>query len=128
MLSLRSSTRRMGGVVALAATALVISGCSPFAGTGEPADGNTELTLVTLDGGDDNKALGDIIAGFEAANPDITVKATWVPEDTYPTKLKTMLLAEPPDIATPYAWDQTLTFEPLNEKLLEEYDISLDDY
>ncbi|GAB2831931.1 ABC transporter substrate-binding protein [Microbacterium insulae] len=124
----RSRTVRLISVAALAAAAVVVAGCSPFAGGGGAADGDVELTLVTLDGGDDNKALEDIIAGFEDANPGVSVSATFVPEDTYATKLKTMLLAEPPDIASPYGWDQTLTFEPLNDLVLTDYDVDLDEY
>lgn len=128
-MSSRRSHRIRAGAVGILAAALATAGCSPFAGNDEPAEeGDVELTLVTLDGGDDNKALEDIIAGFEAANPGITITPTWVPEDTYPTKLKTMLLADPPDIASPYGWEQTLTFEPLNEPVFEEYSIAIDDY
>lgn len=128
MYTRRSRSVRFSAVAGLAAVAVIAAGCSPFAAGGGSSDGEVELTLVTLDGGDDNKALEDIIAGFEAANPGVTVSATFVPEDTYATKLKTMLLAEPPDIASPYGWDQTLTFEPLNDIVIDEYGIDLDDY
>lgn len=120
-------TARAGAVALLAAVGLVAAGCSPFSGGGN-ADGTVELTLLTLDGGDDNKALEEIIDAFEAENPGITINATWVPEDTYPTKLKTLLLADPPDIAWPYGWDQALAFTPLNDLLFEEYDLDLADY
>ena len=80
-----------------------------------------------MDGGDDNKALEDIIAGFEAANPGVKIKPTYVPEDTYPTKLQTTLVADAPDIAYSYGWDLMFGFKPLNDTF-EENDIDVDDY
>jgi len=112
-----------------AAVALAVVGCSPS----EVKDGGgteaspVELTLSTFDGGDDNKALEDIIAAFEAANPGITVTPTFIPEDSYTTKLQTSLLAEPPDIASPYNWDLMFEFTPLNDLVLDAHGVSLDD-
>jgi multiple sugar transport system substrate-binding protein len=128
-MSMRRSLRfRIVALLAAATATLAIAGCSPFAGKDRSTNGKVNLTLVTLDGGSDNKALDDIISGFEAANPGIKVTATWVPEDTYPTKLKTMLLADPPDIASPYGWGQTVGFEPLNKRVFDKYGINIDDY
>ena len=124
----RSPAIRAVAIIAVSGAALATAGCSPFAGRDDTSPGKVNLTLATLDGGSDNKALNDIIAGFEAANPGIKITPTYVPEDTYPTKLKTMLLADPPDIASPYGWGQTVAFQPLNEQVFDKYGIKIDDY
>lgn len=117
----------------LAAAGLAVVGCTPASVVGNDGDDgesgdSVELSLISWDGGDDNKALEDIIAGFEAANPGITIETTFVPEDTYVTKLQTMLVAEPPDLAIGYGWDVNLGFTPLNDIVFDAYGIDLADY
>lgn len=48
--------------------------------------------------------LPSVVEAFEEANPNITVQITDIPEDEYPTKIDTAILAgEPPDLGFPYA-------------------------
>ena len=122
----RPRGRRVAVGASLAILAVVATGCSPFGGGGGD-DGDVELTLLAWDGGEDNKALEDIIAGFEAANPGVKIKPTYVPEDTYATKLQTALVADAPDIAYAYGWDLMFGFKPLNETF-EANDIDVEEY
>lgn len=130
---------RVVAAASLAAVGLAVVACTPASvvgndstngdgGGGGDAASSVELSLISWDGGDDNKALEDIITGFEAANPGITIETTFVPEDTYVTKLQTMLVAEPPDIAIGYGWDVNLGFTPLNDIVFDAYGVDLADY
>jgi len=103
---------------------LVLTGCSPFGS----ATGADTLTVLTIDGGDDNLALEDIASAFEAQNDGVTVEITYVPEDTYPTKLSTALLADAPDVATPYGADTAFSFEPLDDTVFAANDLDPGDY
>ena len=115
--------RSFAAIAGAAALALALGACS----SGSPS-GDVELSLVTIDGGDDNKALEDIIDAFEEANPGITVTPTYVPEDTYATKLQTSLIADAPDVASPYGWDTMFQFSPLDELVFEPNGIDPADY
>ena len=116
-------TRSIAAAAVIAAGLLVLTGCSPFGSTTDP----DSITLLTLDGGDDNLALEEIVAAFEEQNDGVNIEITYVPEDTYATKLQTALLADAPDIASPYGADTLFSFEPLNT-VFEANDIDVDDY
>ncbi len=59
-----------------------------------------DLNIWTFPQGDDEKSLKAYKAAFEALYPDVSVKISVVPEDTYQTKVNTALQAhKPPDIA-----------------------------
>ncbi len=49
------------------------------------------------------------------------------PEDTYPTKLETALLADAPDLAAPYGTNTFFSFTPLN-KIFKDRGINVSDY
>ncbi len=59
-----------------------------------------DLSIWTFPQGDDEKSLKAYKAAFEALYPNVTVKISVVPEDTYQTKVNTALQAhKPPDVA-----------------------------
>ncbi|MEO8262419.1 MAG: extracellular solute-binding protein [Pseudolysinimonas sp.] len=117
-------TRKIVAAAVLSAGLLVLTGCSPFGSS----TGSDTITLLTLDGGDDNLALEDIVAAYEEQNDGVHIEITYVPEDTYPTKLQTALLADAPDIAAPYGADTMLSFEPLDEVVFAANGLKLSDY
>jgi len=117
-------TRKVALVVGLSVGVLALSGCSPFSSGGSDSD----ITLLTLDGGEDNLALEEIVDAFEAQNDGVHIEITYVPEDTYPTKLQTALLADAPDIAAPYGADTMLSFEPIDDLVFDAYDLDPGDY
>jgi multiple sugar transport system substrate-binding protein len=117
-------TRKIAVVAAVAVGLLALSGCSPF---GSSTDAGA-ITLLTLDGGDDNLALEEIVAAFEEQNDGVDIEITYVPEDTYATKLQTALLADAPDIAAPYGADTMFAFEPINDLVFEANGLNIGDY
>ncbi len=59
-----------------------------------------ELTVWTYPQGDDEKSLKAYKTAFEKLYPDVKIKISVIPEDTYGTKVNTALQAhKPPDIA-----------------------------
>ena len=59
-----------------------------------------DLSVWTYPQGDDETSLKAYKAAFEELYPDVTVKISVVPEDTYQTKVTTALQAhKPPDVA-----------------------------
>ena len=59
-----------------------------------------DLNIWTYPQGDDERSLKAYKAAFEELYPDVTVKISVVPEDTYGTKVNTALQAhKPPDVA-----------------------------
>lgn len=111
-------------LVAVAAIGLVVAACGPRGGTASEAPITAppaptpaasqdaaatptaapqlsgDLTIWTYPQGDDEKSLKAYKAAFEKLYPDVTVKITVVPEDTYGTKVNTALQAhKPPDVA-----------------------------
>lgn len=67
-----------------AGIALILTGCS--AGGGE-AGGKTTINYWSWDGAPGQELLDQIIDAFEAANPDITVKYTEIPQADYKAKV-----------------------------------------
>ena len=65
-----------------------------------PPDLTGELSIWTYPQGDDEKSLKAYKAAFEALYPNVNVKISVIPEDTYNTKVNTALQAhKPPDVA-----------------------------
>ena len=59
-----------------------------------------DLSIWTYPQGDDETSLKAYKAAFEQLYPDVTVKISVIPEDTYHTKVNTSLQAhKPPDVA-----------------------------
>ena len=86
--------------------ALLLAGCTgvaPAAPAGESggaaAPEKTTLTYFTFSAAPDHmKDIEQMVAAFEAANPDITVKVETAPFDQYFTKLQTLIAGgTPPD-------------------------------
>jgi multiple sugar transport system substrate-binding protein len=108
----------------MTASLVAVAGCSPIASSTD----DSTITFLTLDGGDDNLALEDIADAYEAEHPGTTIEITYVPEDTYTTKLQTAMLADSPDIATVYGADSAYSFLSLNDALFAANGIDPDDY
>jgi multiple sugar transport system substrate-binding protein len=109
----------------LAIAALGVAGCTtPFGGSTDP----NALTMLAVDGGEDNAVLDEIIAAYEEQNDGVTVEVTYVPEDTYVTKLQTAMLADAPDIANTYNTGLMFDFLPLNESVYDANDLAIDDF
>jgi multiple sugar transport system substrate-binding protein len=65
-----------------------------------PPDLKGDLTVWTYPQGDDETSLKAYKAAFEKLYPNVSVKISVIPEDTYATKVNTALQAhKPPDIA-----------------------------
>ena len=71
---------------AAGALALTLTGCSGSAG-GESSDGTTTINYWSWDGAPGEAVVTPMIEAFEAANPDITVKYTEIPQADYKTKV-----------------------------------------
>ena len=66
------------------------------------------------------KAFEDVVKGFEAANPDVTVKLNIMEREGYKTSIRNFLTADAPDIATWYAGNRMLPY--VNAGLFEPID------
>lgn len=77
-------------VAAVASLGALLAGCGGSS-TGE-SSGSVELSfLMWGDGGDTDAAYEDVIAAFEAENPDITINAEFFNTNDYDNLLKTRL-------------------------------------
>ena len=74
---MRMRVLRSAAVAASVLAALTLAGCS---GSGTSAPGHTTINFMAAD---PQKTYQPVIDGFEKANPDITVKFTYVPFDQY---------------------------------------------
>ncbi|MCJ8298800.1 MAG: extracellular solute-binding protein [Pseudomonadales bacterium] len=66
------------------------------------------------------KAFEDVIAGFEAENPDVQVTLNLFDHEGYKTSIRNFLTAEAPDLATWYAGNRMLPY--VNAGLFEPVD------
>jgi multiple sugar transport system substrate-binding protein len=101
--------------------------CLTFGGVAAQEEPVTLNLWMFLDG---TGFLPAVVEAFEAANPNINIEITDIPEDEYITKIDTAILAgDPPDIGFPYAqrWIKAGYVLPIDEALAEQ-GISLDDY
>ena len=94
--------RSLALLVGVAATALVLSGCSS---AGEPAATAEGSGTVQFLGPEDPKTFEPVISAFEAKHPDITIKYTQVPFDQYSNTLQQRLAAKD-DTIDVFAVDQ----------------------
>ncbi|WP_061962757.1 ABC transporter substrate-binding protein [Demequina aurantiaca] len=91
------NSRQTGGIVAASAVMiLALTACSSSASDGDagndsdaPAEANVELQFSHVDA--DDAGIAAVVAGFEAANPGITVTPTSLGVDAYNTTLTTQL-------------------------------------
>jgi multiple sugar transport system substrate-binding protein len=93
------------------------SGTSPAA-TSATGGERVTLTLWIFEG--EEGILPRFKEGFEAANPNVTLEITLIPEDLYATKMDTAFAAgSPPDIAYMFErrWLQAGAFLPLDDVL-----------
>ena len=94
------------------------AGASPGAGSSAVNGEPVTLTLWIFEGEED--ILPVFKDGFEAANPNVTLEITLIPEDLYSTKLDTAFAAgSPPDIAYMFErkWLQAGHFLALDDVL-----------
>ncbi|MBA4248358.1 MAG: hypothetical protein C0444_08705 [Microbacterium sp.] len=98
------STQRKVGVAALAAMAVIVTGC---AGGGAAGDSNAlEFWAYEPNSLSQKEALDELIVEFETAN-DIDVKVTYIPKDSFNTKLNSSIaVGRNPDVSY---LDQPLT-------------------
>src|SRR4051812_17688949 len=76
-------TRRvLTAAAAVAALALPLAACSGGGGGGSSSGGKTEITYLTQSDDPNTNAAKALIAAFEKANPDITVKLDTQPAGT----------------------------------------------
>jgi len=126
------SIRVRAAAVAAAAVAmtLTLSGCgrsdAGSTATATTIDDDAATGVVTLWAPDgDATVLEDVLAGFEAENPDLDLQVTLIPSDQYTTKLKTAIASGTlPDIAQIYteaSLDMTSTgaFAPVPDGLVD---------
>lgn len=94
---------RLALVTAVAASVLVVAGCSsPAADSGSDGDGSGTIRFL---GPEDPKTFAPVIKAFEAKNPDITVEYAQVPFDQYASTLQQRLAAKD-DTIDVFAVDQ----------------------
>jgi ABC-type glycerol-3-phosphate transport system substrate-binding protein len=84
--------RSIALLTGVAATALVLSGCS--ASSGDPAASEEASGTVQFLGPEDPKTFAPVIEAFEAEHPDITIEYSQVPFDQYATTLQQRLSAK----------------------------------
>lgn len=119
------NSARVFAVAGLLISATALAGCTtPFDAGGDP----NALTVMALDGGEDNAVLDEIVSAYEAQSDGVTVEVTYVPEETYVTKLQTAMLADSPDVANTYNTGLMFDFLPLNETVYDANGLSIDDY
>jgi multiple sugar transport system substrate-binding protein len=125
--------RRLRWLVVLASIALVAAAC----GSGDDGDEEREPgEPVTLDywvfesGGLAGQFLDELVAGFEAENPNVTINITAYPEENYGVKLDTAIAAgEEPDLVLVFGPEMMregllLPLDPM----IEEHNIDLTSY
>ncbi|MGO4535030.1 ABC transporter substrate-binding protein [Leifsonia sp. 2MCAF36] len=90
--STRRSHGRVVSIAMLAVGTLLLAGCAQAGASG--ADHKTVLTVYGWKGGDAEPAnVKQINAAFEKANPDITLKYSFIPSSAYPQRVQSELLA-----------------------------------
>jgi multiple sugar transport system substrate-binding protein len=100
---------------------LMLTACG---GTGGTAGGKAELSFMMWGDPAELTVWNQIVAEFQAANPDITVKVEVSDWDSYWTKLKTLLAAKtPPDM---FAIDAPLYLDYQSKGVLLKLDPYLD--
>jgi multiple sugar transport system substrate-binding protein len=113
--------RRGRAVVILVVATLLAAACSGNESSNEDDQGSVTLDLWVFEGEDE--FLPTLEREFEDANPNITVKITHIPEDSYVTKIDTALAAgSPPDIGYMYEprWMQAGRVLPLDDVIASE--------
>jgi raffinose/stachyose/melibiose transport system substrate-binding protein len=89
----RVRRRHLVAVAVLAAATLLIAGCASTGGS-TTADGKTVLKVYGWKGGAAEPAnVKEINAAFEKANPNITLKYSFIPSAAYPQRVQSELLA-----------------------------------
>lgn len=102
------------GLAVVASTTVLLAGCgrsapaAPAASADPIDDGPASGTVQLWAPDGDAKALDEVLAPFEEANPDLDVEITLIPSSDYNTKLQAALASGTgPDIAQVYTEAQT---------------------
>ncbi|MEU3985979.1 extracellular solute-binding protein [Streptomyces sp. NPDC026672] len=77
-------------LTAAATAALMLSGCTSGSSTGASSDGKVTISFAHWGNNQENATLKAMVALFEKAHPDITVRSNWVQSD-YEQKLQTSI-------------------------------------
>jgi multiple sugar transport system substrate-binding protein len=125
--------RRLRWLVVLASIALVATACGSGDGDDEEREPGEPVTLdywVFESGGLAGQFLDELVAGFEAENPNVTINITAYPEENYGVKLDTAIAAgKEPDLVLVFGPEYMRQgfLLPLDE-MIEENNIDLSTY
>lgn len=122
------ATRRFLAAAALAALAIVLTSC--FGGRNDGGGSSNAISVWMFGQGDDEVAIRAIEAAFEKQNPGKDLEIIVYPEDQYPTKINTALVAgSPPDVAIieNHNWMKVGYVVDLTQHL-DDWGVSIDDY
>jgi multiple sugar transport system substrate-binding protein len=125
--------RRFRWLVVLASVALVATACGNGGGGDEEREPGEPVTLdywVFESGGLAGQFLDEVVAGFEAENPNVTLNITAYPEENYGVKLDTAIAAgKEPDLVLVFGPEYMRQgfLLPLDE-MIEEHNIDLSTY
>jgi len=120
----RKGTSRATAAAALAiASAIALTGCSPFSSGG--GDDSTTLEVWTAFADTEKDMLQQLGTEFEEQHAGWTVKVSVIPEDVWVTKFQTAQLAKDvPDVALVYTSGYVGSFQPLDDTLFATLDIA----
>lgn len=123
---MRKQTRMIAAAVAVTALALPLAACSSGDDTGASGD-QVELNFFHRWPNEPKKAyFDDIVAEFEADNPDIKIKTESVLNDNYKDKIKVVAgSASAPDVM--FSWSGSFIAELVKGDALMELDTWLED-
>ena len=125
--------RRLRWLVVLASIALVATACGSGDGGEEEREPGEPVTLdywVFESGGLAGQFLDEVVAGFEAEDPNVTINTTAYPEENYGVKLDTSIAAgEEPDLVLVFGPEMMREglLLPL-DAMIEEHNIDLASY
>jgi multiple sugar transport system substrate-binding protein len=125
--------RRLRWLIVLASIAIVATACGSGDGGDEEREPGEPVTLdywVFESGGLAGQFLDEVVAGFEAENPNVTINITAYPEENYGVKLDTAIAAgKEPDLVLVFGPEYMRQgfLLPLDE-MIEENNIDLSTY
>ena len=97
------SRRPLTILAASVGAGLVLAGCSTNASDGAAGDGGEQRTLSIIASGSQQTALDELIVEFEDAHPDVSINASYAPNQELQTSVRTQLAGgNAPDIVGVY--------------------------